>query len=155
MYLFCFVFYLELEQLRDHFQLLSSLPATTRSSLLQQITQVMVDRLALASLQSVVRQHKVVVSTNCYFCSAFLKFTFLYLSCPQLERMCVDETPVVEDDTTTDSPNQSVRAILDLLEQSGQVDSRRALSAFHLITSAMDGGKARLYSNLCLNASPE
>ncbi|XP_040020537.2 gasdermin Eb [Gasterosteus aculeatus] len=98
----------ELEQLRDHFQLLSSLPATTRSSLLQQITQVMVDRLALASLQSV------------------------------LERMCVDETPVVEDDTTTDSPNQSVRAILDLLEQSGQVDSRRALSAFHLITSAMD-----------------
>ncbi|KAL6109119.1 gsdme [Pungitius sinensis] len=98
----------ELEQLRDHFQVLASLPATTRSSLLQQITQVMADRRALASLQNV------------------------------LEQMCIDKTPAAEDATTPESQKQSFRAILDLLEQRGQVDSRPAVSAFHLITSAMD-----------------
>ncbi|KAM8868926.1 gasdermin Eb isoform 2-T2 [Spinachia spinachia] len=98
----------ELEQLRDHFQLLSSLPATTKRSLLQQITQVMADRRALASLQNV------------------------------LEQMCMDRTPAVEDATTTESHKQSVRATLNLLEQCGPLDSRPALCAFHLITSAMD-----------------
>ncbi|XP_054478021.1 gasdermin Eb [Anoplopoma fimbria] len=99
----------ELEQLKEHFQLLSALPATTRSSLLQQITKVMADRGALSSLQNV------------------------------LEQMCFDKRPALGDDvTTTESQKQNVQAIIDLLEQSGQVDSRRVLSAFHLITSAMD-----------------
>ncbi|XP_034409350.1 gasdermin Eb [Cyclopterus lumpus] len=96
----------ELEQLRDHFQLLSTL--STRSSLLQQITEVMADRGAVSSLQNV------------------------------LEQMCFDKRPALGDVTTTESQKQNIQAILDLLEQSGQVASKPVLSAFHLITSAMD-----------------
>ena len=49
-----FFLWAELDRLSDHFQLLSALPATTRSSLLQHITKVMEDREAMGSLQSVV-----------------------------------------------------------------------------------------------------
>ncbi|XP_044063397.1 gasdermin Eb [Siniperca chuatsi] len=104
----------ELEQLSDHFQLLSALPVTTRSSLLQQITKVMEDRGAVSSLQNV------------------------------LDQMCLDKPPALGDVTTTDSQKQNIQAILDLLEQSGQVESAQAgqstpvLTALHLIISAMD-----------------
>lgn len=62
---FCFVFFhlAELELLDKHFQLLSALPVTTRSSLLQQITKVMEDRGAVGSLQSVVSGTERVAST--------------------------------------------------------------------------------------------
>ncbi|TNN78443.1 Non-syndromic hearing impairment protein 5 [Liparis tanakae] len=96
----------ELEQLRDHFQLLSAL--STRSSLLQQLTEVMADRGAVSSLQDV------------------------------LEQMCFGQKPAVSDATATESQKQNIRAILDLLEQSGQAASKPVLSAFHLVTSAMD-----------------
>lgn len=104
----------ELEQLSDHFQLLSALPATTRSSLLQHITKVMEDREAISSLQSV------------------------------LDQMCLGKRPALGDVATTDSQKQNIQAILDLLEQSGQVESAQpgqptpVLTALHLITSAMD-----------------
>ncbi|XP_032375585.1 gasdermin Eb isoform X2 [Etheostoma spectabile] len=98
----------ELEQLSDHFQLLSSLPATTRSFLLQQITKVMEDRGACSSLQNA------------------------------LEQMCLDERPALGDVTTTEPQKQNIRAILDLLEQSGQVESTPVLTALNLVTSAMD-----------------
>ncbi|XP_070768101.1 gasdermin Eb [Enoplosus armatus] len=104
----------ELAQLRDNFQLLSALPVTTRSSLLQQITKVMEDRGAISSLQCV------------------------------LDQMCLDKRPALGDVSTTDSQKQNFQAILDLLEQSGQVESAQAgqstsvLTALHLITSAMD-----------------
>ncbi|XP_075965423.1 gasdermin Eb [Anarhichas minor] len=98
----------ELEQLGDHFRLLSALPATTRSSLLQQIPKVMADQGAVCSLQNV------------------------------LEQMCLDKRPALDEVTTTESQKQNIQAILDLLEQSGQVDSTALLSAFHLIISAMD-----------------
>lgn len=51
--LFCLLL-AELERLSDHFQLLSALPATTKSSLLQNITKVMEAQSAVSSLQSVV-----------------------------------------------------------------------------------------------------
>ncbi|XP_070691602.1 gasdermin Eb [Pempheris klunzingeri] len=111
----------ELERLSDHFQLLSALPATTRSSLLQQITKVMEDRGAVGSLQNV------------------------------LDQMCLDKRPDLQDVSTTESQKQNIQAILDLLEQSGQVGSAQAatsvLTALHLLTSAMDE-----MTNDCLSA---
>ncbi|XP_049902374.1 gasdermin Eb [Epinephelus moara] len=98
----------ELEQLSDHFQLLSALPATTRSSLLQQITNVMKDRGAVSSLQHV------------------------------LDQMRLDKIPSLSDVTATDSQKQNIQAILDLLEESGQEKSKPLLTALHLIISAMD-----------------
>ncbi|XP_068592318.1 gasdermin Eb [Cebidichthys violaceus] len=107
----------ELEQLSDHFQLLSALPATTRSSLLQQIQKVMADQGAVCSLQNVLEQ-------MCFDKSP--------------EQMCFDKRPALDEVTTTESQKQNIQAIVDLLEQSGQVDSTPVLSAFHLIISAMD-----------------
>ena len=59
--------------------------------------------------------------------------------------MCLSKTPALGDVTTTGSLKQNIQAILDLLQQSGQVKSAQAgrstslLMALHLITSAMDG----------------
>lgn len=64
--------------------------------------------------------------------------------------MCLDKRPDLSDVTATESQKQTIQAILDLLEQSGQVVSSQAgestsvLRALHLITSAMDGEKAML-----------
>lgn len=52
---FCSAFQtIELEQLKDHFQLLSALPASTRVSLLQQISELLQDPTAIGALQIVV-----------------------------------------------------------------------------------------------------
>ncbi len=62
--------------------------------------------------------------------------------------MCLDKKPALGDATTTECQKQNIQAILDLLEQSGQVESARTgqsasvLTALHLITSAMDGERA-------------
>ncbi|TDH11943.1 hypothetical protein EPR50_G00065660 [Perca flavescens] len=96
----------EMEQLSDHFQLLSALPATTRSFLLQQITKVMEDQEAVSSLQNV------------------------------LDQMCLDKRPALGD--VTEPQKQNIQPILDLLEQSGQVESTPVLTALNLVTSAMD-----------------
>ncbi|KAM9353632.1 gasdermin Eb [Symphorus nematophorus] len=104
----------ELERLSDHFQILSVLPANTRSSLLQHITKVMKDREAVSSLQSV------------------------------LDHMCLGKRPALANVAMTDSQKQNILALLDLLEQSGHGESAQAgqstsvLTALHLITSAMD-----------------
>ncbi|XP_071325065.1 gasdermin Eb [Trachinotus anak] len=104
----------DLEQLNGHFQLLSSLPVTTRSSLLQQFTNVMQDRAAVSALQNM------------------------------LDQMCLDKTPALGDVTITVSQKQNIQAILELVEQSGQVESAQTgqstsvLTALHLIISALD-----------------
>ena len=47
---------------------------------------------------------------------------------------------------TTDSPTQSIQAILDVVEQCGEAESAQTgqatalLTALHLISSALDGG---------------
>ncbi|XP_040899958.1 gasdermin Eb isoform X2 [Toxotes jaculatrix] len=104
----------DLEQLNDHFQLLSSLPVTTRSSLFQQFTEVMQDQTAVSALQNV------------------------------LDQMCLDKSLPQGDTTTTEPQKQNIQAILDLVEQSGQVglaqtgQSTSVLTAIHLISSALD-----------------
>ncbi|XP_034553014.1 gasdermin-E-like isoform X2 [Notolabrus celidotus] len=104
----------ELERLRDHFNLLSALPAATRSSLLQHITNVMENRDAVSSLQQV------------------------------LEQMCHDEKPDLDKGSATDSQKQNIQAILDLLEKSEGAKSAQgnqstsALTALHLVVSAID-----------------
>ncbi|KAK2910321.1 gasdermin Eb [Channa argus] len=104
----------DLEQLNDHFQLLSALPVTIRSSLLQQFTNVLQDEGAISALQNV------------------------------LEQMCVDKRLALGDVAMTASQKENIQAILDLLEQSGQVESAQAgqstsvLTALHLISSAID-----------------
>lgn len=50
-----FFFTPELEKLKDHFQLLSALPASTKSSLLQNITELMQNPAAIGALQNAVR----------------------------------------------------------------------------------------------------
>lgn len=47
----------ELEKLKDHFQQLSTLPASTRSSLLQHITGLMQEPAAVGALEIVVKSH--------------------------------------------------------------------------------------------------
>ncbi|XP_053183146.1 gasdermin Eb [Scomber japonicus] len=104
----------ELERLSDHFQVLSALSDSTRSSLLQQITKVMEDQTAVYALQNL------------------------------LDQMCLEKSPNVGDVTMTESQKQNIQAILGLLEQSDNVESARTaqstsvLSALHLITSALD-----------------
>eukprot|EP00064_Thunnus_orientalis_P001758 superscaffoldBa00000121_g1761 len=102
----------KLEQLSDHFQLLSALPASTRSSLLEQITKVMEDQTAVSALQNL------------------------------LDQMCLDKSPTLGDVMMTESQKQNIQAILGLLEQkvdSAQTkQSTSVLSALHLITSALD-----------------
>lgn len=66
----------------------------------------------------------------------------------QLDQMCLEKRPALGDATMTESQKQNIQAILDLLEQSGQVESAQTgqsasvFTALHLITSAMDGEKA-------------
>ncbi|KAG7242002.1 hypothetical protein INR49_024630, partial [Caranx melampygus] len=104
----------DLEQLNDHFQLLSSLPVATRSSLLQQLTNIMQDQTAVSTLQDA------------------------------LEQMCLDKTHVLPDVTMAESQKQNIRAVLGVVEQSGQVESAQTdrstsvLTALHLISSALD-----------------
>ncbi|KAG7242105.1 hypothetical protein INR49_024151 [Caranx melampygus] len=74
----------DLEQLNDHFQLLSSLPVATRSSLLQQLTNIMQDQTAVSTLQDA------------------------------LEQMCLDKTHVLPDVTMAESQKQNIRAVLGL-----------------------------------------
>nr|XP_046255578.1 gasdermin Eb [Scatophagus argus]XP_046255579.1 gasdermin Eb [Scatophagus argus] len=98
-----------LDQLRDHFHLLSALPVTTRSSLLQQITKIMEDRGAVASLQSV------------------------------LEQKHLDMKPGLDDVAATESQKQTIQVILDLLDQLVQTEQYTpALAALYLIASALD-----------------
>lgn len=72
------------------------------------------------------------------------------LPLPQLDQMCQDKRPALGDVATTESQKQNIQAILDLLEQSGQVESAQAgqstsvLTALHLVVSAVDGEKAVL-----------
>ncbi|XP_072250515.1 gasdermin Eb [Leuresthes tenuis] len=104
----------ELGRLKDHFQLLSSLPASTKSSLLQQITDLMEHPAAVSALQNV------------------------------LDQMYVDKKPGLDVAGLTDSQRQNIQAVLALLEQSGQTEpaqadqSKSTLTAFHLIASALD-----------------
>lgn len=64
--------------------------------------------------------------------------------------MCLDKRPDLGSVTTTESQKQNIQAILDLLEQSGQMESAQAdqstsvLTALHLIASAIDGEKTVL-----------
>lgn len=77
--------------------------------------------------------------------SVALAFKFGYLLLCQLDQMCLDRRPSLGDVTTTDSQKQNIQAILGLLEQSDQADqSTPALTALHLIASAMDGINAVL-----------
>ncbi|XP_033983591.1 gasdermin Eb [Trematomus bernacchii] len=80
----------ELEELSEHFQVLSDLPATTRSTLLLQITKVMSDPVAVSVLQNV------------------------------LDKVCQDEKPALGDITATEAQKQNIQAILELLEQAGE-----------------------------------
>ncbi|XP_069552246.1 gasdermin Eb [Brachyistius frenatus] len=104
----------ELERLSDHFQALSALSASTRSSLLQHITKLMQDPAAFNALQNVLEQKR------------------------------LGKTPDGGDVTTTAPQQKNIRAIVDLLELSGQAGSTRqgqstsVLTALHLMTSALD-----------------
>lgn len=113
----------ELEDLRSHFQFLSSLPATIRYSLLQHLTEVMKNKEAIDSLLHV------------------------------LEQMYHDEKPAIDkiNDTETYKPNiQAIVGLLDQIEESKSSQKNRStsgLQALHLITSAIDD-----MSHDCLNA---
>lgn len=82
----------------------------------------------------------------------FFKSGCLPLS--QLDQMCLDKTLALGDVTMTESQKQNIQAILDLLEESGQVESVQVgqstsvLTALHLISSAMDGEKIYALWNL-------
>lgn len=69
----------------------------------------------------------------------------------QLDQMCLDGRPSLDDVTTTESQKQNIQAILELLEQSAQADeSTPVVTTLHLIVSAMDGKKAPPFITLTL-----
>lgn len=143
----------DLEQLNDHFQLLSSLPGATRSSLLQQLTEVMQHRAAVSTLQNAVsrtqrsQQHRCTKIMWDFCCTGFLNVGVFLLS--QLDQICLDKSPAPGDVSMTESQKQNIQAILDLVQQSGQVESAQTgqttsvLTALHLISSALDGKKSK------------
>ncbi|KAK5617184.1 hypothetical protein CRENBAI_011139 [Crenichthys baileyi] len=101
----------ELERLKHYFQLLSALPASTRSSLLQHITELMQDPAAIGALQNA------------------------------LDQMHLGKKPSLDDDDgLMESQQQNIQAVFDLLEQSGAEESTRTsvLTALHLTVSALD-----------------
>ncbi|MEQ2230159.1 hypothetical protein ILYODFUR_026384 [Ilyodon furcidens] len=96
--------------MKHHFQLLSALPASTRSSLLQHITELMQDPATISALQNA------------------------------LDRMLGKKPSLDEDDELMESQQQNIRAVFDLLEQSGAEESTRTSlhTALHLTISALD-----------------
>ncbi|XP_071252073.1 gasdermin-E-like [Salvelinus alpinus] len=101
----------ELKKLSDHFQLLSVLPAATRSSLLQLLKTTMEDREAVSVLESV------------------------------LDQMCDGETPDLGDLEESERETvQAVLDLVDQCVGKDEDEIRSPLlSAVHLIVSAMDG----------------
>ncbi|XP_029958404.1 gasdermin Eb [Salarias fasciatus] len=104
----------ELDNLKDHFQVLSGLPAATRSALLQLLSQLMQNRAAVSALQHT------------------------------LEQVCLDKKPDLSDLKVTESQQQNIKSIVELLEQSGREDPAQGgpatsvLTAFHLLTSTLE-----------------
>ncbi|XP_032413992.1 gasdermin Eb isoform X2 [Xiphophorus hellerii] len=100
----------ELEKLKDNFQQLSTLPASTRSSLLQHITGLMQEPAAVGALQIM------------------------------LDRMYLGKKPSLNDDGLKESQQQSIQAIFEVLEQSGAEESTQSpvLTALHLVVSALE-----------------
>nr|XP_014041864.1 unnamed protein product [Salmo salar] len=101
----------ELEKLSGHFQLLSVLPAATRSSLLQLLKTTMEDREAVSVLESV------------------------------LDQMCDGETPDLGDLEESERETvQAILDLVDQCVGKDEDEFRSSLlSAVHLIVSAMDG----------------
>lgn len=66
----------------------------------------------------------------------------------QLEQVCQGETPALPDVTITESQNQNIQAILELVEQPGQVElsqvdrSTTVLGSLDLISRALYGEKS-------------
>lgn len=99
----------ELDRLSDHFNLLSALPATTRSSLLQHLTELMEHKEAVSSLQHA------------------------------LEQMCQDERPVLDKVTDSQKQKiQAILDLLEGSGKTQGNQSTSALAALHLVVSAID-----------------
>ncbi|XP_054903992.1 gasdermin Eb [Poeciliopsis prolifica] len=100
----------ELEKLKDHFQQLSTLPASARSSLFQHITGLMKEPAAIGALQNM------------------------------LDQMYLGKKPSLDDDGLKESQQQSIQAIFEVLEKSGAEDSTQSpvLIALHLVVSALE-----------------
>lgn len=98
----------ELEKLSPYFQLLSDLPASTKSSLLQQITKVIVDRAAVTSLENVLHQ------------------------------MCLNESPAKGEVKAESHNQDIQALLEALVESGDAGQSTSALKALHLIISALD-----------------
>lgn len=87
------------------------------------------------------------VSRFVLYCVVLFFLNMVVFPLSQLEQMCLDETPVLPDVTTTESQKQNIQAVLGLVEQSPQTDqSTSVLTALHLISSALDGEKKKLCS---------
>ncbi|XP_035270340.1 gasdermin Eb [Anguilla anguilla] len=110
----------ELEKLQAHFQQLADLPAPARSTLLQLLMSIMLDRAALAALES------------------------------GLDQLCLGGTPDLSELEDLSSLKQTVQDLLDLVLQSNQAGqnlsdgqsggprpSSPVLTAVHVLVSAM------------------
>ncbi|XP_028326593.1 gasdermin Eb [Gouania willdenowi] len=105
----------ELELLSDHFLQLSSLPSSIRSSLLQQITELMQDGAAVGALQHV------------------------------LNHMSEGYKP----ESAIDARQQNIRAVVELLEQTGQSgQSSSVLAAVQLMSSVLEEMKTACLADL-------
>ncbi|XP_014892308.1 gasdermin Eb [Poecilia latipinna] len=100
----------ELEKLKDHFQQLSTLPASTRSSLLRHITGLMQEPAAICALQNM------------------------------LDRMCLGKKPSLHNDGLKESQQQSIQAVFEVLEQPGAEEQTQSpvFTALHLVVSALE-----------------
>ncbi|XP_037130338.1 gasdermin Eb isoform X1 [Syngnathus acus] len=119
----------ELENLYAHFQLLAALPASSRSSLLKNITALIEDKAALSALQSV------------------------------LDQMLVEESGNVTDVSDEHKQSiQPVLDVLKEAERVSAAPKERhvsLLSALHLITSALDELTCDSLAALSVCSSPD
>uniref|UniRef100_A0A8C7X4Q9 Gasdermin Eb n=1 Tax=Oryzias sinensis TaxID=183150 RepID=A0A8C7X4Q9_9TELE len=124
----------KLDSLEDHFHLLTALPASKRSSLLQEISELMQSPLAISTLQNAVRGK--IRNVNYYTVTlACKRASYVH----QLDQMHVDQKPDLSESGLAESHQKNIKAVLDLLGKCDEAVS--VLSAFHLITSALEGEK--------------
>lgn len=122
--------------LSKHFQLLSALRLSTRSSLLQRLSEVLEEPGAVSSLHRAVsgaERSRPLSSRH-----QFSQLKWLFFPLFQLEQACEGERTSLGHVTATEAQEQN--SILELLERTAQADQLApTLTALYLTVSAMDG----------------
>lgn len=140
---------MSLESQERELHALAELPRSTRCALFQHLRDIMIDRSALACLQSVVRSALFRPTTPVLPAPASLR-RFFFLNSPlssflQLEDLCCSQSPdMTENDEASEGDGNVVSDLLDQLSLEYPVEesascSPTQMNAAHLLVSALEG----------------